>query len=67
MKYTEEEICKIEENIVELLKEKEEMRYGKIAKVLIHKGLVNSSFEVQTILKNSDKFISPKTGVWKLA
>ena len=52
---------------VELLKEKDEMRYGKIAKVLIHKGLVNSSFEVQTILKSSDKFISPKTGVWKLA
>ena len=67
MKYTEEQICEIETNIVELLKEKDEMRYGKIAKVLIHKGLVKSSFEVQTILKSSDKFISPKTGVWKLA
>ena len=67
MKYTEEQICEIETNIVELLKEKDEMRYGKIAKVLIHKGLVNSSFEVQTILKSSDKFISPKTGVWLLA
>ena len=67
MKYTEEQICEKETNIVELLKEKDEMRYGKIAKVLIHKGLVNSSFEVQTILKSSDKFISPKTGVWKLA
>ena len=67
MKYTEEQICEIETNIVELLKEKDEMRYGKIAKVLIHKGLVNSSFEVQTILKSSEKFISPKTGVWKLA
>ena len=67
MKYTEEQICEIETNIVELLKEKDEMRYGKIAKVLIHKGLVNSSFEVQTILKSSDKFISPKTGVLKLA
>ena len=67
MKYTEEQICEIETNIVELLKEKDEMRYGKIAKVLIHKGLVNSSFEVQTILKSSDKFISPKNGVWKLA
>ena len=67
MKYTEEQICEIETNIVELLKEKDEMRYGKIAKVLIHKGLVNSSFEVQTILKSSDNFISPKTGVWKLA
>lgn len=67
MKYSEEQIFEIEANIVELLKEKDEMRYGKIAKVLIHKGLVNSSFEVQTILKSSDKFISPKTGVWKLA
>lgn len=67
MKYSEEQIFEIETNIVELLKEKDEMRYGKIAKVLIHKGLVNSSFEVQTILKSSDKFISPKTGVWKLA
>ena len=36
MKYTKEEMDIISEKIVDMLKEKEEMRIGKIAKVLIH-------------------------------
>ncbi|MGL5347062.1 MAG: hypothetical protein ACRDA3_06900 [Peptostreptococcaceae bacterium] len=67
MKYSEEQMDEIVEKIVELLNEKEEMRTGKIAKVLIHQGLVKSSYEAETVLKyKKDLFISPKTGVWRL-
>ena len=67
MKYSEEEMNEIVEKIVELLSEKEEMRTGKIAKVLIHQGLVKSSYEAETVLKyRKDLFINPKTGVWRL-
>lgn len=67
MKYTEEQMNEIVNKIVELLNEKEEMRIGKIAKVLIHQGLVQSSHEVEKTLKyKKDLFISPKTGVWRL-
>ena len=46
---------------------KEEMRIGKIAKVLIHSGLVKSSYEVDKVLKyRKDLFTSPKMGIWKL-
>ncbi|HBI92263.1 MAG: hypothetical protein E6356_00315 [Terrisporobacter othiniensis] len=67
MKYTKEEMDIISEKIVEMLKEKEEMRIGKIAKVLIHSNLVNSSYEVDKILKyKKDLFVSPKMGIWRL-
>lgn len=67
MKYSEEEMKKIVEKIIDLLKEKEEMRTGKIAKVLIHQGLVKSSYEVEIVLKyKKDLFISHKTGIWRL-
>lgn len=67
MKYTKEEMERISDKIVVLLTVKEEMRIGKIAKVLIHAGLVQSSYEVEKILKyKKDLFISPKLGVWRL-
>ena len=67
MKYTKEEMNIISEKIVEMLREKEEMRIGKIAKVLIHSGLVKSSYEVDKVLKyRKDLFISPKMGIWRL-
>ncbi|MEG0051507.1 MAG: hypothetical protein RR712_04945 [Terrisporobacter sp.] len=68
MKYTKEEMDVIAERIVELLNEKEEMRLGKIAKVLIHSGLVESSYEVDKVLKyRKDLFVSPKMGIWTLS
>lgn len=77
MKYTQEQIDKMEAKIIELLKEKSEMRFGKIAKVLIHSQMAESSFIVLTILKNGckdhkdfkgkDLFISPKIGIWRLS
>ena len=67
MKYTKEEMDIISEKIVDMLKEKEEMRIGKIAKVLIRSGLVKSSYEVDKVLKyRKDLFISPKMGIWRL-
>ena len=67
MKYTKEEMDIISEKIVDMLKEKEEMRIGKIAKVLIHSGMVNSSYEVDKVLKyRKDLFVSPKMGIWRL-
>ena len=67
MKYTKEEMDIISEKIVDMLKEKEEMRIGKIARVLIHSGLVKSSYEVDKVLKyRKDLFISPKMGIWRL-
>ena len=67
MKYTKEEMDLISEKIVEMLNEKEEMRIGKIAKVLIHSELVKSSSEVDKVLKyRKDLFTSPKMGIWKL-
>ena len=67
MKYTKEEMDIISEKIVEMLREKEEMRIGKIAKVLIHSCLVKSSYEVDKVLKyRKDLFISPKMGIWRL-
>ncbi|WP_042273517.1 hypothetical protein [Faecalimicrobium dakarense] len=77
MKYTQEEIDIMQAKIIEILKEKGEMRFGKIAKVLIHAGMAESSFVVLTILqggckdhkdfKGEDLFTSPKTGVWRLS
>lgn len=77
MKYTQEEIDKMKLKIIEILKEKGEIRFGKIAKVLIHAGMAESSFIVLTILqsgckdhkdfKGEDLFTSPKTGVWRLS
>lgn len=77
MKYTQEEIDIMQSKIIEILKEKGEMRFGKIAKVLIHQGMAESSYVVLTILQNGckdhkdfkgeDLFISPKTGVWRLS
>lgn len=67
MKYSEVEMNEIVEKIVELLNEKDEMRTGKIAKILIHQGLVKSSYEAETVLKyRKDLFMSHKTGVWRL-
>ena len=67
MKYTKEEMDINSEKIVDMLKEKEEMRIGKIAKVLIHSGMVNSSYEVDKVLKyRKDLFVSPKMGIWRL-
>ena len=67
MKYTKEEMDLIAQKIVEMLKEKEEMRIGKIAKVLIHSNMVKSSYEVDKVLKyRKDLFISPKMGIWRL-
>ena len=67
MKYTKEEMDLISEKIVEMLNEKEEMRIGKIAKVLIHSELVKSSYEVDKVLKyRNDLFTSPKMGIWRL-
>ena len=67
MKYTKEEMDVIVEKIVEMLKEKEEMRIGKISKVLIHSDLVKSSYEVDKVLKyRKDLFLSPKMGIWTL-
>ena len=67
MKYTKEEMDLISEKIVEMLNEKEEMRIGKIAKVLIHSELVKASYEVDKVLKyRKDLFTSPKMGIWKL-
>ena len=67
MKYTKVEMDIICEKIVEMLTEKEEMRIGKIAKVLIHSNLVKSSYEVDKVLKyRKDLFISPKMGIWRL-
>lgn len=67
MKYTKEEMDIVSEKIVEMLNEKEEMRIGKIAKVLIHSDLVKSSYEVDKILKyRKDLFVSPKMGIWRL-
>ena len=67
MKYTKEEMDLIAEKIVEMLNEKEEMRIGKIAKVLIHSELVKSSYEVDKVLKyRKDLFTSPKMVIWKL-
>lgn len=77
MKYTEENIELMKSKIIEMLKEKGEMRIGKIAKPLIHQGLAESSFIVLTILQNGckdhkdfkgeDLFTCPKTGVWRLS
>ena len=77
MKYTQEQMDEMETKIIELLKEKGEMRFGKIAKVLIHSQMAESSFIVLTILKNGwkdhkdfkgkDLFTCPKTGVWRLS
>ena len=67
MKYTKEEMDLISEKIVEMLNEKEEMRIGNRAKVLIHSELVKSSYEVDKVLKyRKDLFTSPKMRIWKL-
>ncbi|WP_455540127.1 hypothetical protein [Terrisporobacter sp.] len=62
MKYTKEEMDVISEKIIEMLNEKEEMRMGKIAKVLIHSGLVKSSYEVDKVLKYKRFICKSKDG-----
>ncbi|RDY28546.1 hypothetical protein CHL78_005000 [Romboutsia weinsteinii] len=67
MKYTKEEMDRVADKIVVLLTVKEEMRIGKIAKILIHQGFVESSYEADKVLKyRKDLFISPKIGIWRL-
>lgn len=67
MNYSKEEMDRIADKIEVLLTVKEEMRIGKIAKVLIHSGFVKSSYEAEKVLKyKKDLFVSPKMGVWRL-
>lgn len=77
MKYSKEQMELMEAKIIDLLKENGEMRFGKIAKSLIHSGMAESSFIVGVILesgckehkncKDKDLFTSPKTGMWRLS
>lgn len=77
MKYTKDQIELMEAKIIELLEENGEMRFGKIAKSLIHCGMAETSFIVSIILQNgckehknfkgNDLFTSPKTGMWQLS
>ncbi|MCQ4696765.1 hypothetical protein NE452_04455 [Paeniclostridium sordellii] len=76
MEYTKAQIDEIKAKIVDILDENGEMRFGKIAKIIIHSGMADSSFIVQKILKRGcveykefdgiELFVSPKTGYWKL-
>lgn len=76
MEYTKAQIDEIKAKIVYTLDENGEMRFGKLAKIIIHSGMADSSFIVQKILKRgcveykefdgTKLFVSPKTGYWKL-
>ncbi|WP_195335306.1 Lrp/AsnC family transcriptional regulator [Paraclostridium bifermentans] len=76
MEYTKQQIQEIQAKIIDILQENGEMRFGKLAKMLIHSGMAESSFIVQKILKRgcteykefdgNELFVTPKTGFWKL-
>lgn len=51
MEYTKAQIDEIKAKIVYTLDENGEMRFGKLAKIIIHSGMADSSFIVQKILK----------------
>ena len=57
MKYTKDQIELMEAKIIKLLEENGEMRFGKIAKLLIHSGMAESSFIVSIILQMDVKSI----------
>ena len=76
MEYTKQQLDEIKSKIVEILDENGEMRFGKLAKIIIRLGMADSSFIVQKILKRgctdykefdgTELFVSEKTGYWKL-
>lgn len=76
MEYTKSQVKEIQAKIVEILDENGEMRFGKLAKMIIHSGMADSSFIVQKILKRgctefkefdgTEIFVSHKSGYWKL-
>jgi hypothetical protein len=76
MEYTKEQLKEIQARIIDILEENGEMRFGKLAKIIIHSGMAESSFIVQKILKRgcveykefdgTELFVSPRTGYWKL-
>ncbi|WP_373600275.1 hypothetical protein [Paraclostridium bifermentans] len=76
MEYTKAQLKEIQAKIVYTLDEHGEMRFGKLAKIIIHSGMADSSFIVQKILKRgctefkefdgTELFVSPRTGYWKL-
>lgn len=77
MKYTPEQIGKIKNEIISILQTNNEVRFGEISRIIISKGLVDSSFIIKTILetgcRESDRFNgreffkSPKVGIWALS
>ncbi|GAA0864796.1 hypothetical protein [Paraclostridium tenue] len=76
MEYTKAQLDEIKVKIIEILDENGEMRFGKLAKIIIHSGMAESSFIVQKILKRgcveykefdgTELFVSSRTGYWKL-
>lgn len=76
MEYSKQQIEEIKAKIVDILDKNGEMRFGKLAKMIIHSGMADSSFIVQKILKRgcvdfkefdgTEIFTSPKTGYWKI-
>ncbi|MDO7205467.1 hypothetical protein QJS64_14360 [Paraclostridium bifermentans] len=47
MEYTKQQIQEMQAKIIDILEENGEMRFGKLAKMLIHSGMAESSFIVQ--------------------
>ena len=76
MEYTKAQLKEIQARIIDILEENGEMRFGKLAKMIIYSGMAESSFIVQKILKRgcveykefdgTELFLSPRTGYWKL-
>ena len=76
MEYTKQQLDEIKSKIVEILDENGEMRFGKLAKMIIRLGMADSSFMVRKLLKRgctdykefdgTELFVSEKTGYWKL-
>ncbi len=76
MEYNKPQIDDIQAKIIDILQENGEMRFGKLAKMIIHSGMAESSFIVQKILKRgctdykefdgNELFVTHKTGYWKL-
>lgn len=76
MEYNKQQIDDIQAKIIDILQENGEMRFGKLAKMIIHSGMAESSFIVQKILKRgctdykefdgNELFVTHKTGYWKL-
>ena len=76
MEYTKAQLKEIQARIIDILEENGEMRFGKLAKMIIHSGMAESSFIVQKILKRgcveykefdgTELFVSHRTGYWKL-